>query len=382
MKGYYITGPGTGNGMIVSPTLTGGDHKWIYRLKGIPAGTHTWSIAANYEPGGVLTRAGDWPEATTTVGSDPAPRYRLVALGFMAHQQSKEIDDARDGHGDEVYFSAIVNRTRLTGVPMPVTSGANLTTVMTRSHGDEAVSVPYGRIRAGTASATGGIRSGDAVPANLDPAALTGALQTLTFPIVVWEGELADGEVVIVHPMLWEDDVNPVVQALWSKRIFDAAVSGYVNYPKQDLGNIFDDGVVTDFTAKRISELNAASLSSPFVTNVSNSLEPGGQPGNEVFSCTVAAVNAWRRPCEAHGVDRPIGLEAYNNNGFVPWHDVLIFLSKASLEGALTGGQYVPYMLWPRGTFSLKLRDQVSSRSLDVEAVASYDLFFRIERVR
>jgi hypothetical protein len=44
--------------------------------------------------------------------------------------------------------------------------------------------------------------------------------------------------------------------------------------------------------------------------------------------------------------------------------------------------QYAPYMTWPRGTFSLKLRDQVSSKPLEIEAIASYDLFFRIERVR
>jgi hypothetical protein len=39
-------------------------------------------------------------------------------------------------------------------------------------------------------------------------------------------------------------------------------------------------------------------------------------------------------------------------------------------------------MQWPRGTCSLKLRDQVSSKALDIEAIGSYDLFFRIERVR
>ena len=381
VSSYYVTGPGTGNGMIAPATLSGGTHRWTFTLKGIPAGTHTWSLAASYEPGGVLTRAGDWPEATATLGADPAPRYRLVALGFKAIQQSKDIDDARDGHGDEVYFSAMVNRTQLTGLPLPVTKGANITMVMTRPHGDEAVSVPYGRIKAGTASATGGIRSGDAVPANLDPAAPTGSLQTLTFPIVVWEGELGANDVVIVHPMLWEDDVNPVVQALWSKRMVDAATSGYVNQPPNDMGNL-ETGAITDYTAKRIYELNARSLSFSDILSISNGLEPTGQPGNGMFSCTVIAVNAWRRPCEAHGVDRPIGLEAYNTNPAVAWNDLLIFLSRASVEDALSGGQYVPYMQWPRGTFSIKLRDQVSSNPLEIEAIASYDLFFRIERVR
>ena len=385
VSSYFVIGPGTGNGMIAPATLSGVTHRWTFTLKGLPAGTHTWSIAASYDPGGVLTRAGDWPEATATVGSDPAPRYRLVALGFIAHQQSKEINDARDGHGDEVYFTAMVNRTKLTGSSLPVTSGANLTMVMTRSHGDEAVSVPYGRIKAGTASATGGIRSGDAVPANLNPGAPTGALQTLTFPTVVWEGELAETDVVIVHPVLWEDEINPLVQATWAKALTDAAASGYVNFPLPDGAS-----VLTDYTARQIWSMNRATLSTGAgIDRISNGLEPNllanGRMGNVVFQCNVALVTLTRRPCETHGVDRPIGLEAgyvRENTSDAPWFDRVIFLSKGSVEAALSGTPYAAYAGWPRGTFSLKLRDKIASEPYPIEAIASYELFFRIERVR
>jgi hypothetical protein len=266
--------------------------------------------------------------------------------------------------------------------------------VASRSHGDEAVSVPYGRIKAGTASATGGIKSGDAVPANLDPVAPTGPLQTLTFPLVVWEGELGDSDVVIVHPTLWEDDVNPVVNATWAKAIIDAAASGYVVKPAPSCDTsacyalvIPIDGDTAHRTAARIFDMNVKSLSSGAgIRGISNGLEPdlrmSRSMGDAIFLCTVAAVDLTRRRCEAHGVDRPIGLEAYNTNGVVEWIDRLIFLNRASVEAALSGAQYGPYMTWPRGTFSLKLRDQTSSKPLDIEAIASYDLFFRIERVR
>jgi len=351
-------------------------------------------LTVDWDPGGVITPSTSWPKASATVVPDPLPRYRLVALGFKAIQQSKDIDDAHDGHGDEVYFSAIVNRTRLTGDSLPVTKGANLTMVMTRSHGDEAVSVPYGRIKAGTASPTGGIKSGDAVPASLDPGASTGTLQTLTFPLVLWEGELGDSDVVIVHSTLWEDDVNPVVQATWAKSIIEAAGSGYVVRPAPSCGTsdcyalVFPIDPDTAFhrTAALIAKLNVLSLKpGAGILGIANGLEPdlgkSGLHGDMIFMCTVGAVNLTRRPCEAHGVDRPIGLEAYNTNGTVAWTDRLIFLSRASVAAALSGTQYAPYMAWPRGTFSIKLRDQISSTPLDIEAIASYDLFFRIEKV-
>ena len=120
---------------------------------------------------------------------------------------------------------------------------------------------------------------------------------------------------------------------------------------------------------------------------ISNGLGPNlasrSVPGNEICTCTIVAFNLTRRPCEAHGVDRPIGLEAHGNGAMSEAYlERLIFLSRASVAAALSGVQYAPYKDWPRGTFSLKLRDQVSTTPLDIEAIASYDLFFRIERVR
>jgi hypothetical protein len=110
---YLLSGPGTGNGVMVVGSSKSLSERNTYTLQGIPAGLQTWTLTVAWPA--VITPSTSWPKASVTVpavAADPVPRYRLVALGFRALQQSKDIDDARDGHGDEVYFSAIVNRTQ------------------------------------------------------------------------------------------------------------------------------------------------------------------------------------------------------------------------------------------------------------------------------
>jgi hypothetical protein len=377
VNNYLIGGPGTGAGINVVGSHITTNQKNTYTLSGVPAGTHTWTIASAWQPGGVLTPSGSWPKATATMAAGgTAIRYRLVALGFKAEAQSRDIDDAHDGHGDEVYFAAIVNRTKFTGIPLPVTQGASLSMVMSRSHGDEAVSVPYGRIKAGTASATGGIQSGDLVPASLDLAAPTGALQPIQFPLLIWEGELDDQAVVVVHPALFEDDVNPVVQALWAKALFQAAPSGYVDEPPEELNGI-STGVISHTTADRIYGLSD-------ITRAFRPLEAIFKPdsrdfGNGLFDCTTIAVNLIRRPCEAHGVDRPIGL--YGPGTPAPWRERIVVLTKKAIEKALTDRTTNPG--WVPGTFMVPLKDcaDYGCATGNTEAIANYTLYLRIERL-
>jgi hypothetical protein len=70
-----------------------------------------------------------------------------------------------------------------------------------------------------------------------------------------------------------------------------------------------------------------------------------------------------------------------NEGGFsTRWHERIIFLTRAKVEGALTGPLGFPEADWPRTTFSFKLVDNFSSRD-DIETIANYELFFRIEKV-
>jgi hypothetical protein len=373
VKTFRVNGPGTGVGISVAGPAS---HLTLgkYTLTGLPVGSHTWTIASIYETG-VLTAAAAWPTATIAVAApDPAPRYRLVALGFRADQQSTDTDNARDGAGDEIYLSAIINQANLTGLPLPVVKNANLSMVVTRSHGSEAVSVPYGRIRSGTASAMGGIRTGDMVPATLDPAGPTPPLLANQFPILLWEGSLEGDAVTVVHLALWEDDVNPLVQAHWASLIFSEA--GNLYQPQTD-ARYETAYVVDDRTYQSSAEIfersnGIGNFSTPFVYK--ESAPTRYQNGSVLFQCTTILGILVRRPCEAHGVDRPIGLEGGSHPGY--WFDRLLVLTKAGVEDALAvrGSTYavVP------GTFVMQLDDDVGTPT---EATAKYRLYLRLERV-
>jgi hypothetical protein len=377
VENYLIAGPGMAAGFMAVGSHNTLDQKNSYTQSGVPAGTHTWTIASAWQPGGILTPSGSWPKATATVTvAATSARYRLVALGFKAEAQSRDIDDAHDGHGDEVYFAAIVNRTKFTGIPLPVTLGANLSMVLSRSHGDEAVAVPYGRIKAGTASATGGIKSGDLVPASLDLAAPTGTVQSIQFPLLIWEGDLDDEAVVVVHPILFEDDVNPIVQAIWAKAIFQAAPSGYVDEPPEETNGI-STGFISHSTADRIYRLRDITRAFRPIEAIFNPEDTG--LGNGLFDCTTIAVNLIRRPCEAHGVDRPIGLNGPGTPA--PWRERIVVLTKSAIEKALTDRTTNPE--WTPGTFMVPLKDcaDYSCATDKTEAIANYLLYLRVERI-
>jgi len=360
---YFLSGPGTGVGMQVVGTTKSVTERNSFTLTGVPAGVQTWNLTVNWNPGGVITPSTSWAKASATVAADPLPRYRLVALGFKAVQQSKDIDDANDGHGDEVYFAAVVNRTQLTGDTLPATKAANLSIAMTRSHGDEAVRVPYGRIKAGTASPTGGIKTGDVIPASLDLAAPTGALQTLTFPLLLWEGSLKDSDAVVVHPTLWEDDVNPVVQAMWAKAIFEAAASGYRKEPPDPYYGADNNG--TGVEIQRLAGTKAVYAPTDTVRL--------HERGSFILECSTLSANLIRRPCEAHGVDRPLGLVFDSPS---QWLDHLVVLTSAAVGQAVASDPRNPG--WRSGTFGLKLYDKTPPGN---DAVALYELYLRLERV-
>lgn len=301
------------------------------------------------------------PPGGTATPMDPT-RYRLVALGFRVEQQSKDINDARDGIGDEIYFSAIVNQTTLTGIPLPVTGAASAVMLKTQSVGDQAVSVPYGRLRGGTASPTGGFKSGDVEPPTLNLRGPTGTPQRDRFPMLLWEGTLDDKTAIVVHPTLWEDDVDPVVHALWAKMVLDHAAQGYS---------------FSTLTSRTISTLSGSSG----LQDIYRLPNPQGNlGGTHLLDCTTILINLARRPCEAHGVDRPIGLWGGHHPG--EWWEAVIVLTKVGIQSALYGPvkAFEPYLSMSTGTFVIPLLDDAGAPGT-TEAIARYHLYFRLERV-
>lgn len=156
--------------------------------------------------------------STTPTNSKPEPsgRFRVVLTGFSVERQTDDNVLESDGKGDEVFIIAEVGQyanrwwrpqrypreALLTGNP-PLTLRRTLTSIVMGDANNQEVP----RIRAGTASYNGGLRTGDQFPTK-EPWKQVGTLSSNRLPMQVWEGELSQGMVIIV-PTIWEwDDGN------------------------------------------------------------------------------------------------------------------------------------------------------------------------------
>ncbi|HUG13052.1 MAG TPA: hypothetical protein VMM36_18690, partial [Opitutaceae bacterium] len=92
-------------------------------------------------------------------------RYRVTIAGFAVSVLTKDDILNLDGMGDEVFAAAaVVNWNRQTN------ELENFSFVQTRDHGDIGQSGAFGdRIKAGSASMTGGLAVGNSVPGSFDP---------------------------------------------------------------------------------------------------------------------------------------------------------------------------------------------------------------------
>lgn len=162
---------------------------------------------ATLAPVGVATAAP--PPATLTPAAPAAAtpvtgKYRVVANGFSVIQQGHS-------HHDDVYGGFIMlHFDRQTG--QLKNQDARRTKILGdingRVFGEPAVSPD--RLRAGTASPTGGLKNGDSYP-NAANARIRGpqgaAPNRETFPFEVWTGDLTNNsDAVIILPTLWSRD--------------------------------------------------------------------------------------------------------------------------------------------------------------------------------
>ena len=195
---YFITGPGTGNGVVV-PGVPDLNHRLHHTVKGLPPGTHTWKIAASYLPGGILTAQAQWPAATATLAVAGKYEISIESVQLQAHAT----DDAlhTDGLHNEFYVSALVRTLDNGGKILRETSHKSPT------FGDIGSWPPPARVRAGSAGANGGVWNTDLVtPIWEQPAAGAQGYSRM----VLWSGTLTAGmETVDVAPSIWESDNNP-----------------------------------------------------------------------------------------------------------------------------------------------------------------------------
>lgn len=185
---YWIWGPGTGTEGVRAD----GTRK---TFSGIGTGPKEWSITTRYDPAGVLLASSTWPKAQLNMVS-VSGRYRITLNGFQVVSPTKEVITF-DGAGNEVFAIAYARTfDRTTGAVL------NEGSIESAVHGDTEGFA--GRVRAGSAKATGGLLQGDRFP-TMTPWQGANSASTVTFPLLVWEGPLTDGkEVVVVTPTIWE----------------------------------------------------------------------------------------------------------------------------------------------------------------------------------
>jgi len=163
--------------------------------------------ASGGQPGG--------DKGNKTAGKPKRGRYRVTINGFTVHNQTWDHAFEVDGKGDEVFLLAdvkTVNRDRKIEFS---------TQRRSKTMGDRN-GYSY-RIKAGSRSAMGGIRTGDEIPKK-NPWRRAGRPRPDRLPMVVWEGELVEGKnAVAIIPTIWEWDGGSDAFGEWTGWARDTA---------------------------------------------------------------------------------------------------------------------------------------------------------------
>jgi hypothetical protein len=200
--GYQLFGPG----QPASGTLVKGQS---FQVTGLQPGTYQFNVASVFPPG---MWTGPAPSTTVNVIRLTAT-YRVWINGYTAVRTTNDFSPLRnDGAGDEIYAAANAYLYNSLGDQRP----SSLTEVKSMLLGDgSGGGAP--RIPMGTASRSGGIRSGDVLPTGVNPALPNNGLPTPhQLPLLVWEGSLTNNQqFLVVTPALWESDGDMTGYNFW-----------------------------------------------------------------------------------------------------------------------------------------------------------------------
>lgn len=123
--------------------------------------------------------------------------YEVTLEGFTVNNQTWDHALNVDGWGDEVYVNTDVRVIDQAGAVL--VRSEKSTAVMGDTNGFSA------RVRAGSASQNGGLRTGDSFPVD-PPYQRQEGLQLNRPPTLLWAGNLSDSEAVTITPVIWEWD--------------------------------------------------------------------------------------------------------------------------------------------------------------------------------
>jgi hypothetical protein len=317
---YLVAGAGVSNGITVDPPREFSVSQGFqarHTVTGLPLGTHSWTVATSYEPGGVLTPPDKWAKATMAMTARSG-RYRVTMFAFEVNTQTTE-GVALDGFGDEVYLAAFVATQNIaTGTWGP--KGA----VRSLIFGD--VNGASNRVLAGTASSQGGLKTGDVFPVG-GGAAAPAPPNANQVPLPLWEGILADDvDLVLIAPSIWESDGNDVNYTDWKSRV-DAGLTNTVQ----------SSAIELEIRAAGITAVTSSEITSPVSGPV---------------------------------VDHPIGMSstiAYRQRYFA--------LTRKKIEGVLSQTQTIGGLA--PGVIALSVRDQATSTNFG----GAYTVYLRVERL-
>ena len=352
---YAVSGPPTNTAKKITATsLT---------QTGVPFGNTTWQVAAMYEANGGYPSSAPLPQAGSPVATTTLvvinPHYRFVAEAIRVTTETADKQFSEDGMYDEVFVASYGERiTRATS-----TSGGAMERQpfqLSAVHGDVNVNMQLRRVKAGTASASGGIRAGDVVTPVMTEQTITQGPTAF----ILWDGELIPGQHdLILHPTIWEVDQMDAERA---RNLAD------INTP------------------------NCWSLLcgwAEFMTGVGGGGSAGHAYIKEAIAGSQIAVvegdKVWLGTSGGGGIhlerqdrDRPIGLQvppdaATRQMGLTgDWYDRAVVLSSEKIEAALASGKNkIEVRFWDRWRIPNTAPTTVNYLNGD------YTLVIRIERV-
>ena len=176
-------------------------------------------VSINAQPGSKKDTKGQ-PEPNS---SARRAHYRVTLLGLTAHSQTWDHALQADGKDDEVYIVSDVRVFNRAGAEIQAPSTTR-SQVMGDTNG-----FTY-RVKAGSASDRGGIKTGDSFPDNT-PWVRRGAINRDRPPMMIWEGDLvADQNAAVIIPTIWEWDGGEDMFTGWRRTIAanGAAIAGAV----------------------------------------------------------------------------------------------------------------------------------------------------------
>ena len=338
---YVVSGPPSNTAIKVSTTS-------ITRTD-VPVGSTNWQVAAMY----VGKTSGSPPQTSpfaTTSLAVVNPHYRLVAEAVRVTTETVDMQLSEDGMYDEIFVAGLAE------IWDPQTGTLKIEAARrSHVHGDVTYWLPGLRVKAGTASAEGGIRAGDLVSPIW--AAPSGSMLAGEPPFVLWDGELLPGRhELLLHPTIWEVDQPESAQSRDISGEWCGALCAWKNFLSK-LGS----------RAGGLSQVKAAMVGSQI----------GVVEGDRVW----LTGHGEMVHLENHDKDRPIGLERSDNTpglmGLTGWmRDRVVVLSSEKIEAALASGKNtIEVRFWDHWTIANTPPTTINYLNGD------YTMVIRIERM-